>query len=135
VIRVRRVPKTAPHARKDAVFPHQTSEAVFPDLVTPLAQLVDDARAAIAGLVLDVNGANLGEEPLIGEGTRRRFRAPPGVVGASRYANSLEFFSTSRSCFSCVTSRHKRFSSSSAVSPPRSLRTCSAALPNFFFQA
>jgi hypothetical protein len=40
----------------------------------------------------------------------------------------------SRSCLTCVISRRSRFSSSSAVSPPRSFRTCAAALPYFFFQ-
>ena len=61
---------------------------------------------------------------------RSRQRAPArAFVDDSRapLEDGYRLFCTSRSCFSCVTSRRKRFSSSSAVSPPRSLLTCSAA--------
>jgi hypothetical protein len=47
-----------------------------------LAQLVDDSRAAVARFVLDVDGADLGEQPLVGELALRRPRATPRVVRA-----------------------------------------------------
>jgi hypothetical protein len=52
-------------ASLDAVFPDQSRYAMLADFVPALTQLVAHLRAPMAGLVLGVDGANLGEQPLV----------------------------------------------------------------------
>jgi len=57
--------------------------------MAPLAQLVEHARAAVPRLVLDVDGANLGEHALARFLALRWHRATPGLIRASRDADGL----------------------------------------------
>jgi hypothetical protein len=66
VVGVRRVPKTTPDTRPDAVSPHQTRYTVLADFMATIAELVDHTRAAVPSFVLGLDGTNLREQAVVG---------------------------------------------------------------------